>query len=245
MNPLLKNPSGNSFSRLPVSPGRLRDFFFLIALFSMATSLMADPIRGEFWVRDDLMEIVSPGDNIRETGDFSERQKNALDSLLEDARWAFSGMIYGFSVSWTPPSRAREVEEDLQIEPLALIPRGDPRMRTVSVSRENGFVYILLEYSPDSSQERRLEGWSSEAFPAAAGAGSAPVNFGSRRDAMKAAIREVLKAYLRVRDFNRPREIKGKVAFTKFPFTSLMSGSVRAAVQLRLDLEPLRPYTVD
>ena len=67
----------------------------------------ADPIRGEFWIRADLMEIVSPGENLRETGELSEREENALKVLLEDARWAFSGMIYGYSVTWTPSSAAR------------------------------------------------------------------------------------------------------------------------------------------
>ena len=205
----------------------------------------ADPIRGEFWIRADLMEIVSPGENLRETGEFSEREENALNVLLEDARWAFSGMIYGYSVSWTPSSAARSVDEELKIEPLALIPKGDPRMKTVSVVRENGFIYILLEYSPDATQEGRLEGWSGEAFPSATGSGTAPMNFSYRRDAMEAAVRETLRAWLRVRDYNRPREIRGRVAFTEFPQTGLYGGSIRAVVALKMDLEPLRHYAVD
>jgi len=205
----------------------------------------ANPIRGEFWVRDDLMEIVSPGENIRETGNISQRQENALKELLEDARWAFSGMIYGFSIIWIPPSKARDIKEELLIEPLALIPEGDSRMRTVSLTRENGFLYVLLEYTPDSTQENRLEGWGGEVYPASSGAGMAAVNYGSRRDAIKAAIKEALRTYLRVRDFNRPREIRGRAAFTTFPGTSLSYGSIKASVTLRMDLEPLRAYIVD
>lgn len=191
------------------------------------------------------MEIVSPGENVRETGELSEREENALNVLLEDARWAFSGMIYGYSVTWTPSSVARSVDEELLIEPLALIPRGDPRMKTVSVVRENDFIYILLEYTPDATQESRLEGWNGEAFPSATGSGTAPINFGSRRDAMEAALKETLRAWLRAREYNRPREIKGRVAFTEFPITGLSSGSIRAVVTLRMDLEPLRHYAVD
>ncbi len=208
-------------------------------------NLCADPIRGEFWVRNDLMEIVSPGENFRETGDLSEREENALNVLLEDVRWAFSGMIYGYSVSWTPSSAARAVEEAFLIEPLALIPRGDPRMRTVSLTKENGFIYVLMEYSPDTSQERRLEGWTSGAFPAATGSGLAAVNYGSRRAAIEEAVKETLRAWLRVQDYNRPREITGRVAFLEFPLTSLRNGSIRAVVTLGMDLEPLRHYAAD
>ncbi len=205
----------------------------------------ANPIRGEFWIREDLMEIVSPGEDFRETGNLTLRRENALKEVLEDARWAFSGMIYGFSVIWVPPYNARGVKEELLIEPLALIPAGDSRMRTVSLTRENGFLYVLLEYTPDSVQERRLEGWRGEVFPAAVGAGTAAVNYGSRRDAVKAAVKEALRSYLRVRDYNRPREIRGRAALTEFPYTSLSYGSINAVVKLRLDLEPLRAYAVD
>ena len=196
-------------------------------------------------MRADLMEIVTPGENVRETGELSEREEKALNILLEDARWAFSGMIYGYSVTWTPSSVARSVDEELLIEPLALIPRGDPRMKTVSVVRENDFIHILLEYTPDAIQESRLEGWNGEAYPAATGSGTAPINYGSRREAMEAAIKETLRAWLRVREYNRPRKVKGRVAFTEFPITGLSSGSIRAVVTLRMDLEPLRHYAVD
>jgi len=229
-------------------PGNTGRYFgaVLVLVFTLgAFPCSANPVRGEFWVKDDLMEIVSPGENSLGTGDLTFRQEKALEALLEDARWAFSGMIYGFSVRWTPPAGSRDIEEELLIEPLALIPRADPRMKTVSLSMENGFLYILLEYSPDETQERRLEGWKSEAFPAASGRGIAPVDRYSRRDAMEAAIRETIRSYLRVRDYNRPRKITGRVAFTGFPFTSLISGSVSAVVRLRMDFEPLEHYVVD
>lgn len=191
------------------------------------------------------MEIVSPGENVRETGELSEREENALDLLLEDARWAFSGMIYGYSVTWTPSSLGRSVDEELLIEPLALIPRGDPGMRTIAVVRENGFIYVQLEYTTDSTQERRQAGWSGQAFPAASGSGMVPISLDSRRAAIEAAIRDTIRSWLRVREYNRPREIRGRVAFTEFPLTGLSGSLLRAVVTLRMDLEDVRSYPID
>lgn len=191
------------------------------------------------------MEIASPGENLRETGELSEREKNALDALLEDARWAFSGMIYGYSITWTPSSQGRAVEEELFIEPLALIPRGDPGMRTIAVVRENGFIFVLLEYTPDSTQERRLAGWGGQAFPAASGSGLVPVSLDARRTSVEAAMREALHSWLRAREYNRPREIKGRVALTEFPRTGLSGSLLRASVSLRMDLETVRSYPAD
>lgn len=191
------------------------------------------------------MEIVSPGENVRETGELSEREMNALDLLLEDARWAFSGMIYGYSVTWTPSSPGRSVDEELLIQPLALIPRGDPGMKTIAVVRENGFIFVLLEYSPDSTQERRLGGWKGQAFPAAGGSALVPVSLDSRRVGIEAAIRETIRSWLRAREYNRPREVRGRVALTEFPRTGLSGSLLRATVTLSMNLEAVRSYPVD
>jgi hypothetical protein len=228
-----------------IFPGLKRFFALLTVLYFSVFNAGADPVRGEFWIRDDQMEILPPEENQKSSEESSGRKERVLKELLEDARWAFSGMIYGFSVSWTPPSGSRNVKEELTISPLAQIPYGDPRMRVVSITRENGFDYVLFEYNPDASQESRLEGWCSEAFPASAGTAVIPGGEGSRREAMEGAVKQALKAYLRVRDYNRPREIRGRVAFTEFPQTGFAGGSVSATVRLRMDIEALRPYRVD
>lgn len=194
----------------------------------------------------DLLEIVQPGELVRRDTDPANRETQSLELLLEDARWAISGMIYGFNVTWTPPARNRGVEEILLVEPVASIPRGDPKFRTVATHQENGFLYVTFEYRPDAVQQRRLDGWAGQAFPAASGGGTAPVmGWDSRREAMNEAIRNTLREWLRAREFNRPREIQGRVAFLNFPTTSLSAGSIRAAVSLRMDLKNVSPYIVD
>jgi len=211
----------------------------------MASSLPAPPLTGEFWVMADLLVLNSPGSNTRAPGELSPREANSLNILLEDARWAFSGMIYGFSVRWTPPARNRNVAENLLIQPLALIPRGDPRLRTLSTTREERLIYFSLGYSPDETQAAHLAGWQSVVFPPAGGFGRASLYYGSRREAMEAGIRDALYQWLRLREYNRPREITGRVAFTHFPITSLDDGFFTALVRLKLDLDPPRPYFAD
>ncbi len=218
--------------------------FLPVLLFCAAAAGAAPPLQGELWVFRDLLEIMSPGDNRRETGAFSNREQAALEELLEDARWIISGMIYGYSFQWTPLSRAREVEEELLIRPLGLIPRGDPRLTISAVVEENGFLYVQLAYSPDEAQQARLRAWQSEAFPAASGKGSSSLFQGaSRRKALEAAIRETVRAWLREREFNKPREVSGRVALTDFPVTGLTAGGIEASVRLRMMLKAPRHYS--
>ncbi|MDF1568092.1 MAG: hypothetical protein P1P77_08735 [Spirochaetaceae bacterium] len=198
------------------------------------------------WIRKDLLEIVQPGEQVRSGTDPTDEETQSLELLLEDARWAISGMIYGFDVTWTPSARNRGVDEILLVEPVASIPRGDPKFHTVATHEENGFLFITFEYRPDAVQQRRLDGWAGQAFPAASGAGNAPVmGWESRRDAMNAAIRNTLREWLRAREYNRPREIQGRVAFLNIPKTSMSAGSIRAVVSLRMDLKNVSHYTVD
>jgi len=211
----------------------------------MASSIPALPIEGEFWVIADLLELNLPGSNSRTIDELSPREEDALATLIEDARWAFSGMIYGFSVRWTPPAQNRNVAENLQIRPLALIPRGDPRLKTLSTMRETRLIHFLLGYSLDETQAARLEGWQSAVFPSAGGFGRVSLYYGSRREAMEAGIRDALYQWLRLREYNRPREITGRVAFTQFPVTSLDNGFFTALVHLKLDLDSPRPYFAD
>jgi hypothetical protein len=148
------------------------------------------------WIRMDLLEIVQPGEQLRDGTDPTDKETQSLEILLEDARWAISGMIYGFDVTWTPSARNRGVDEILLVEPVASIPRGDPEFRTVATHVENGFLFVTFEYRPDAVQQRRLDGWAGQAFPAASGAGTAPVmGWESRREAMNAAIRNTLREW--------------------------------------------------
>ncbi len=39
----------------------------------------------------------------------------------------------------------------------------------LSITPEDGFVYVMTEYSPSKSQQARLLGWSSEAYPVGTG----------------------------------------------------------------------------
>lgn len=228
-----------------MNPRVIRTLLVSFGLLLLTGTVSALPVRGEFWVTADLLEIAVPGENLRENSDLSEREKNALKQLLEDARWAFSGMIYGYSVQWTPPSGSRKVADELSIKPIALIPTGDPRMSTVSVTREGGFIYILLEYRPDPAQEARITGWGSEALPLAAGSGLVPSGPGDRRAAMEAAVRDAIFQWLRKREYNRPREIRGTVAFTEFPRTGLLGGRIKADVTVRMDIKTVRAYEAD
>ncbi len=220
---------------------------FGVLLFLLLPSILAaESLTGEFWLRDDISQTIISGKSIQDIDIAGKTQEEAINSLLEDARWAYSGMIYGFEVIWTPSSKAREVPDTLIISPVALIPRGDARFMAIATVVENGFFYIALSYHLDEIQEVHVSAWNSRTLPFVAGYGHASISDdSSRRKAIEAAIKESLRAYLRAREFNRPYKVKGRIGLLDFPVISLVDSTIVAKVKLAVDLLTLVPYRVD
>ncbi len=208
--------------------------------------MAAESLKGEFWLRDDLSQSIIFGKTISDIDTDRDAQEDAINRLLEDARWAYSGMIYGFEVIWTPSAKAREVQDTLIIAPVALLPRGDDRFEAIAAVMENGFLYISLSYHLDEIQEDRVSAWGSRTLPFAAGQGHASIHdVSARRKAMEAAIKESLRSYLRAREFNRPYEVRGRIGLLRFPVISLVDSDIVAKVKLAVNLQPPVPYRAD
>lgn len=127
-------------------------------LVHLGESAAAETLRGELWIQADPVQLIRPDGETRETPSRPETEQAVLDTLLEDARWIFSAMIYGLRITWRPPAASMGVQEALDIAPIALIPRGDPNLSVVQVTEDEGLIHVLLEYSPAASQRRRREG---------------------------------------------------------------------------------------
>ena len=214
-------------------------------LVHLGESAAAETLRGELWIQADPVQLIRPDGETRETPSGPETEQAVLDALLEDARWIFSAMIYGLRITWRPPAASRGVQEALDIAPIALIPRGDPNLSVVQVTEDEGLIHVLLEYSPAASQRRRREGWLGQGYPGSSGSASAAMDDEApRRTAIERAAVQALRARLRAREYNRPREIRARAALAAFPRIGLSAGRIRADVSIKIDLEPLVRFPV-
>lgn len=192
------------------------------------------------------VQTLGSGQSLRDIKTKEEQKREMIDSLLEDARWIFSGMIYGFFIQWTPLSIARNVEESLDIQPVALIPRGDPRMKMVKVVFDNEFDYVLLEYHPDTSQIQRIAAWNSQAYSFSSGIGIASLYLGeTRRNSMEMAIKNSLGDFLRAREYNKPEKIRARAGLLDFPAITLRDHRLFTSLKMAIDLKSVEHYRLD
>ncbi len=164
---------------------------------------------------------------------------------LNDAMWIISGMIYGFNISYTPLDRTREVDEYLEVTPIASIVWGDEKLEVVDTWFRNGKLSMQVRYFLDNSQITRLKLWESNLFPDSEGIGTVSIFSGyqGRIESIKEGIKEALRNYLRLRTTNKPREINCKVLLKAPPYTILDAGGYKSKVGVTIKFSEILPYS--
>ncbi len=196
-----------------------------------------DRLLEDFWI--DLAPTVPP--------DPFEPEPNvarALELLLDEARFIFSGMIYGLRFVFVPSDRARDLPETFELSAVHDIPWGDPRLDVFSTHRDGTLVHAKLRYRPAEHELVRLRGWSSTAVAIANGAGSSSIHLGpeSRRLAIENAVKNAVREHLRTRHFNKPREATGLIAFEGAPRIYIDRGAYHARIAVKIRVENVRAY---
>lgn len=168
----------------------------------------------------------------------------AVEILLEDARFVLSGMIYGFHFSYTPSDNSREVEEEFSLEPIAVIPWGDPALSVVGTREAEGEFYVRIRYRFYDYQHPWITLWRSSSLPVLGGEGEASFTEGysAKRTSIENAVKNSIREFFRARIYNKPKEIKGEVVFTRPPRTRIRAGAYKTDVRLTLRSEEVIPY---
>lgn len=179
-------------------------------------------------------------------GDYPIPLETAGRWLLEEARTLLSGMVYGWTFTWTPGDAARKVEDRFDLVPVAEIPRGSERLvvRQTEVAEARLFAQVSYQMSP--SEDLRRRSWAGAAVDEASGAGEAPVLDGraAKLLALANAIKDAVRGHLRTRILNKPREIRGEVVLWEDPRAWVASGAYHATAKVRLRVLDVIPYRI-
>ena len=223
----------------------------LLSLFSLSFLFSEDnTVKGEFWTDPQTVFMtttaLSPFSEEEGTvtcDELEHYREESISLLLEEARWVFSGMIYGFRFVYVPSDTKREIEEIFLLEPLAMIPRGDPNLKVLSVTETDGRYYMTLAYTLEPYQELRVESWISSVFVSSGGSGEAPFHEESCSiRAAENAVKDGLRNYLRPLEYNKPRKVEGLVAFRAVPVKTYISGGCRMDVKIQIRIDKIRDF---
>ncbi len=173
-------------------------------------------------------------------------KEKAIKSLLKEARIILSGMVYGYTFTYTPPDSARKIKEYFQLKPIAEIKWGDKNLTIVSTRVERKRLYTKLAYTLTEYQKLRLTGWASSKIVQSSGIGKGNLFKGQseRITSFKNAIKEAIRNYLRPRILNKPREITGEVIIRESPYLIVREGNYITNVKIKLRIKEIVPYRI-
>lgn len=210
-------------------------------LLVLSLGILSPPVRAEtvlnevFWV--ELEPLVLSGEG-------PLRRDEAILLVLEEARFVFSAMIYGFTFSYTPSDRARRVEEEFELDLYYQIPLGDPQLFVQQTHREGSRLLVRLRYGLQDFQESWYQGLQSNLFRAAGGLGEASYFDGveEKKTAIIDGVKNAVREHARTRIGSKPQNIRGMAALDGAPRISIESGRYRARCNVKLRIDEVRPY---
>jgi len=169
---------------------------------------------------------------------------------LEEAALLFSAMIYGWSFYYEVGERARGIAENLELEPVALIVSGDPRMQVTDTRLEDSRLRVWADYHLSDSQQGNMRVWRTGTIRNAQAVGYGPDAIDEypgwlelKKAALEDAARTALRAMLRGSERNRPKEVSGFISLASFPRFFIDSGRWAASARFRVQIEEIIPFS--
>ena len=168
----------------------------------------------------------------------------AVNRLLDEAQLTISGLVYGYRFTYAPGDPSRQIDEAFDLEPYAVIVRGDPRLDVVQTWVEQDTLRARISYALDNTQIPWFNGWHSSAHIRSAGVGSVSVMGGPtvKSRALSDGVRDAVRNYARQIEFNRPSRITGAAILADAPRYGVQDGNYEALVTIYLQIDSIETY---
>jgi hypothetical protein len=203
-----------------------------------AQSSVRELLRAEFWA--DLEPVAGVGD------EWPVTPETARKRVLEEAAWVYGGMIWGFEFSYTPYDKARAIPERFEIESLGALKPELLSFASGARPRSLDEFRSFVEYRPDPSLASLMAGYAGGSWKSCQGIGRADMILGvkGRRAAYEDGLRAALRSYLQGALPNKPRLVKGRVAFERPPSLAILEGFYTAQLRARALITESIPYKI-
>lgn len=156
------------------------------------------------------------------------------------------GMTYGWTFSYTPFDKKRNVAEEFVLTPVHELSPDDGRLHITELRPRYPYLYCWAEYRITDAMALRHQHWIRSTYVTAKGSGS-----GKRKDetegvrqAYTAAAMDAVRSYLRKNEKNKPKYVSGEMLIKDNPRLYAASGSFTVELTVYLYIKEVVPYTV-
>jgi len=201
-------------------------------------------IRGEVFV--DFEPIYAGHIDSEYPLDIAKARQRAID----EASVFLSAMIYGWSFNYDVGERARQITENFELTPVALIQADDPALKVTDTEIRDMRLRVWTDYNLSEAQQRRMQVWRSGTVRNAQGLGYGPSFIEEypgwlelKKIALEDAARAALRQMLRGSERNRPKEAAGFISLASFPRFFIDGGRWAASARFRVQIVEIIPYS--
>ncbi|MDR0503896.1 MAG: hypothetical protein LBH16_11310 [Treponema sp.] len=227
-------------------------FLFLIFIFAFCLSAPGQEHGGYSYVlRGEVYADLEPIYAGFVDEEYPLSASAASRRALEEAALFYSAMIYGWSFRYEIGEKARQIDEHMELVPVAEIPFGDPGLTATDTEVKEMRLRLWTDYNLSDAQQRRIQVWRSGTIRNAQGIGYAPAVFmenpgwlAPKKTALEDAARAALRSMLRGSERNRPKEAAGFISLASFPRYYIESGRWAVSARFRVQVSEIIPYAV-
>jgi hypothetical protein len=187
-------------------------------------------------------------ENFNKLAQENDAVAEAMANIMQEARFVFSGILYGFSFVYRPVDTRRAVNQSFTLTPIASIAVGDPNLQIVKSYRRGNNFYVRLRYRPPElvlNHYRKRE-YSTMLSATAQGGVNITLNSAAidiKLEAIKESIRLALDASLRSRLKNKPLQVAGELFLHNAPNVVIKSGQFMATSSIVYRLNENRSHS--
>jgi hypothetical protein len=199
-------------------------------------------LRAEFWT--DIQPVAGVGE------EWPVSRATAAARILDEAAWVYGGMIWGFEFEYTPYDKTRGLAERFVIKPIGSLAPSALSLASGSATEDlppelaSNELRSFVEYRPVAALVELMQGYAQDPWKGSQGLGKADMNLGikGRRAAYEDGLRLAVRALLQGMEPNKPRLVKGRVAFERPPSMSIKGGYYTAQLRARVMVIETIPY---
>lgn len=177
--------------------------------------------------------------------EFHEIFDFAIGRMKEVAPYLLEGMLNGWKFEYTPPDKARKVEEYWQMESVTPFDLTGNRIEYRNPVVKEGRLLCWIYCDRNEQQKKNYNYWTSITHPHIHGSGSGPVRdgFDGIRKACSEALKQAVREYWRTMIKNKPKEIDGTVLLIREPRVYIKDGQYVVDLDFFLQTDRIISYS--
>ncbi|MCR5496117.1 MAG: hypothetical protein K6F15_10830 [Treponema sp.] len=170
----------------------------------------------------------------------------SVKRIKEITPFLLEGMIYGWSFSYTPYDKQRNVEEILEINPIKQLSAQDGKIIYEKPWIQDNKIHCWATFDRSENLQWIFKKWTSISSEKAQGYGKGKISsgFDGITEAAKNSLKDAIRSHYRAILKNKPKEICGKVIIRKEPKIGIVEGQYMVELDFFLETDRIIKYSI-